>query len=76
MRAISLYQPYASGCVNLADNGSAWKQYETRSWETKVRGLVAIHATKAFPKWCKELLREDPIISYALRDEDLPLGVI
>lgn len=40
MRAISLHQPYASAISNRA------KKYETRSRDTKVRGLVAIHASK------------------------------
>lgn len=40
MKAISLWQPWASLI--------AWgeKEYETRSWETNHRGLIAIHAAK------------------------------
>lgn len=40
MKAISLWQPWASLVVCGA------KKIETRSWETKVRGTVAIHAAK------------------------------
>lgn len=45
MRAISLWQPYAS----LIAVGA--KQYETRSWATAFRGYVAIHAAK---RWTAE----------------------
>lgn len=40
MKAITLHQPWASLI--------AWgeKQYETRSWDTQYRGLLAIHAGK------------------------------
>jgi hypothetical protein len=40
MKAISLWQPYASLIVTGA------KKIETRSWNTNVRGTVAIHAAK------------------------------
>ena len=40
MKAITLWQPWAS----LLACGE--KQYETRSWETKYRGPIAIHAAK------------------------------
>jgi len=40
MKAISLWQPWAS----LIAVGS--KRYETRSWSTNHRGLIAIHAAK------------------------------
>lgn len=38
MYAITLYQPWASAVV------LGLKQYETRSWPTNARGIVAIHA--------------------------------
>lgn len=41
MRALSLYQPWAS----LIAHGV--KRVETRTWLTKYRGDVAIHATKS-----------------------------
>ena len=40
IKAISLWQPWASLIVCGA------KEIETRSWSTKVRGTVAIHAAK------------------------------
>lgn len=44
MKAITLYQPHASATsVDL-------KHYETRSWRTNYRGLLAIHAAKVVPK--------------------------
>lgn len=45
MRAISLWQPWASAMAALLKNN------ETRSWETKFRGMVAIHAAK---RWTKD----------------------
>jgi hypothetical protein len=48
MKALSLTQPWAS----LIANGS--KRIETRSWRTTHRGIVAIHASKGFPKWAKD----------------------
>lgn len=41
MKAITIYQPYAS----LLACGA--KRYETRSWATSYRGPIAIHAAKA-----------------------------
>jgi hypothetical protein len=40
MKAISMWEPWAS----LVACGA--KQYETRSWSTGYRGLIAIHAAK------------------------------
>lgn len=40
MKAITIWQPWAS----LLAHGM--KQYETRSWATKYRGPIAIHAAK------------------------------
>lgn len=45
MKAITIWQPWAS----LLAIGA--KQYETRSWETKYSGPIAIHAAKKDP--CK-----------------------
>ena len=43
MKALTLHQPWAS----LMALGA--KQMETRSWDTKVRGPIAIHAGLAMP---------------------------
>lgn len=40
MKAISLWQPWASLCIQ------GLKQYETRSWTTAYRGDLVIHAAK------------------------------
>lgn len=46
MKALSLWQPWAS-LIALGE-----KQIETRQWETKYRGPLAIHATaKLPPRW-------------------------
>lgn len=43
IRGLTLTQPWAT-LVALGE-----KHYETRSWDTGYRGLVAIHAAKKFP---------------------------
>lgn len=55
--ALSLYPPYATLVAILA------KKIETRSWEIKYRGLLAIHATKSFPKWANEICSKEPFKS-------------
>lgn len=52
MKSISLLQPWA-GLLVLGI-----KEYETRSWNTKHRGLVAVHASARMPKEGKALLEE------------------
>ncbi len=51
MKALSLTQPWASAVA------LGIKQWETRSWPTKFRGEVCIHAAKGFPGWAKEFSR-------------------
>lgn len=48
MKMASLYQPYASA-IPLGLKG-----WETRSWETKYRGPLGIHATQSFPRWARD----------------------
>ena len=55
IRGLSLTQPWAQ-LVALGQ-----KQYETRSWKTNYRGLLAIHASKSFPRWARVLCEEDPM---------------
>ncbi len=57
MKAITLYQPWAS----LIAIGA--KKIETCSWRTSYRGLLAIHAAKKFPKEAQELCLQDPFAS-------------
>ena len=52
MKAITLTQPWAT----LVAIGA--KKIETRSWPTKYRGPIAIHAAKAFPGWAKQTCEE------------------
>lgn len=50
MKALTLWQPYAQAIV------LGLKKYETRSWATKHRGLIAIHCSvKPLSKEYKEL---------------------
>ena len=57
MRFLSLWQPWAS----LVAIGA--KRIETRSWETRYRGLVGIHATAAFPQRARTLCWQPPFAS-------------
>lgn len=80
VRAISLWQPYASLV--------AWgeKQYETRHWSTHYRGLLAIHAAKRQPTKAEvEALsyRLNPIVRKLTRNpvehylfNELPYGAV
>lgn len=75
MKAITLYQPWAT----LMAIGA--KTFETRSWDTKYRGLIAIHSAKAFPIWAQELMYQEPFFSMLERmgyddPESLQRGVI
>lgn len=53
MKALTLWQPYASLLITDV------KKYETRSWQTKYRGPIAIHAAKQPIKQVAKLLPED-----------------
>lgn len=61
MKALSLYQPYAS-LVAWGD-----KKNETRSWGTGHRGPLAIHATAKLPQECCNLAYEKVQFGHALR---------
>ena len=74
MKTISLWQPWAT----LVAIGA--KRYETRSWATKYRGLLAIHAAKKMEIVQKEFCLQEPFFS-ALQEAGytvgkLPLGGI
>lgn len=56
MKALSLTQPWAT----LVAIGA--KRIETRSWSTRHRGLIAIHASKGFPKDCQEICNGSPFV--------------
>lgn len=74
MKAISLLQPWAS----LITIGA--KKIETRSWSTKYRGPLAIHASKGFSKLLRDLCNTQPfkaVLSKAgFNLDNLPLGKI
>src|SRR5665647_3908800 len=53
MKVITIWQPYATLLITDI------KKYETRSWKTKHRGLIGIHAAKKPIKDVAKLLPED-----------------
>ncbi len=75
MKALSLTQPWAM-LVAIGE-----KQIETRSWNTSYRGIIAIHASKSFPKAARDLCYRTPFNS-SLKSEgyegysNLPLGMV
>lgn len=54
MKVLSLYQPWATLVVLGA------KKFETRSWATRYRGPLLIHASKKFPKAYRSLTFQAP----------------
>jgi hypothetical protein len=75
MKAITLQQPWASLVVLGA------KCYETRSWPTRHRGMLLIHAGRAFPETQRKLAGSEPFRSALAQrgieaPDDLPLGAI
>ena len=74
MKTLSLLQPHAS----LIAIGA--KKIETRSWSTKYRGPLAIHSSKGFLKFVRELCKIEPfktVLSKAGFDlKNLPLGKV
>lgn len=57
MKALTLTQPWAT----LVAIGA--KRIETRSWSTKYRGWLAIHAAKKIPTEYQSLWLRDPFLS-------------
>jgi hypothetical protein len=70
MRALSLTQPWASAIA------MGLKRYETRSWSTRLRGDVCIHAAKGFPRFAQEFFEDQMQEGLLLPDSDLPRGAI
>ena len=60
MMALTLTQPWAT----LVAIGA--KRIETRSWSTRYRGPLAIHAAKRFPRYAREFTTE-PICYEAVK---------
>ena len=72
MKTLSLTQPYAS----LVAVGV--KKLETRSWPTRYRGPLLIHAASGFPGWAREFAAA-PSVKARLHDvppQNLPRGVL
>lgn len=71
MKVISIIQPWAT-LIALGE-----KKFETRSWRTKHRGELAIHASK---KIDKKICRLEPYKSVLAKqgfsENNLPVGVI
>jgi hypothetical protein len=74
MKALSLYQPWAS----LVMLGA--KRVETRSWRTTHRGPLAIHASSRFRQEGRSSCRREPfqrrLEEAGLDEARLPLGVL
>jgi len=76
MKSITLWQPWAT----LIAIGV--KTYETRSWSTRYRGPLAIHAaktTKGIDQWLAgpdDALLRNTLAAHGLYPKDLPLGVV
>lgn len=68
MRCISLWQPWASAIF------LGYKTIETRSWETKYRGELLIHAAKTFPASARRFAEVELAVGRGL--ERFPLGAI
>ena len=68
MKALTLTQPWAT-LVALG-----YKQIETRSWTTKYRGKLYIHAAKGFPRDAKEFASEEAALGRI--PKRIPLGAI
>lgn len=54
MKALSLWEPWAS-LVAISE-----KEFETRSWSTKYRGPLAIHAAKTWTRDLQRLAASEP----------------
>lgn len=78
MKALTLRQPWAS----LVAAGA--KRLETRSWTTKYRGPLAIHAAKGFSREERDLCYDEPFASCLIDEpgvlwsnsDELPTGCV
>lgn len=79
MKALSIWQPWAS----LIAVGA--KRYETRSWPTRYRGPIAIHAARHWSEECAAVFSRYAVqadlapsigIDPPLLKHDLPFGAI
>lgn len=71
LRGLTLTQPWATLVAKLQ------KGWETRSWSTRYRGLIAIHAAKGFPRRAQQMSQEEPCLTATnCPPEDFPRGSI
>ena len=64
MKAITIWQPYAQAIA------LGLKRFETRSWATKYRGQIAIHASK------RPLTKQQKLLAEKYGISDFPLGKV
>lgn len=74
MKALSLYQPYASALFIRLPDGSRLKGIETRTFKTNFRGRIAIHASKGFPAWARRFAETE--VALGRIPKRLPFGMI
>lgn len=75
IKAVTLWQPWASLVV------AGYKRFETRSWSTRFRGVLAIHAAKREPARARNpfyhaTFRRFLYLAGFHRPEDLPRGAV
>lgn len=74
MRALTIWEPWAS-TIALGH-----KRYETRSWETRYRGNLAIHAskkkTRQLHQIANNLVARFPSELAAINYDELPFGCV
>lgn len=74
MKAISIWQPYATAMFLYTLTGDRIKRIETRSWSTKYRGQLLIHAAKTFPKVARDFAISELV--FGRFPAKLPFGAI
>lgn len=74
MKVISVMQPWAT-LIALGE-----KKFETRSWETKHRGELLIHASKKMNGFIRDICNQEPfkpvLAKCVFTVDNLPLGEI
>ncbi|MEO3947660.1 ASCH domain-containing protein [Gorillibacterium sp. CAU 1737] len=71
MKAITIHQPWAT-LIALGE-----KRFETRSWPTKHRGPIAIHAGKKVDREaCEQVDIKSALDKHGLTADTLPTGVV
>jgi activating signal cointegrator 1 len=74
MKALSLWQPWASAIFAKDHQGIALKPDETRHWPTKVRGRIAIHAAKR--RMDAEARLRSTLLIGSMNLNDMPFGCL